>query len=254
MIPIPILKCRSLMARLGGGGSRLGHHDPISLPIVWPASAAELTAIRRDIHGHPEPPSRKCAPRTSSPTSSPNGASRSIAGSPPPAWSARSRARGRARRRSACAPTWTRCTCRKTTTSTTPRRSPARCMPAAMTATRPCCSARPSISPPSRDFDGTVHFIFQPAEEGGGGARVMIEDGLFDKFPCDAVYGMHNMPGVQIGHFAIRPGADDGGHATAGRSPSRAPAATAPCRTAAPIRPSWRPSSSSPCKASSAAT
>jgi hippurate hydrolase len=57
------------------------------------------------------------------------------------------------------------------------------------------------------DFAGTVHFIFQPAEEGLGGARVMIEEGLFDKFNCDAVYGMHNMPGFEKGHFAIRTGA-----------------------------------------------
>jgi amidohydrolase len=57
------------------------------------------------------------------------------------------------------------------------------------------------------DFAGTVHFIFQPAEEGLGGARVMIEDGLFDKFNCDAVYGMHNMPGFASGSFAIRTGA-----------------------------------------------
>jgi hippurate hydrolase len=57
------------------------------------------------------------------------------------------------------------------------------------------------------DFGGTVHFIFQPAEEGLGGARVMIEEGLFDKFNCDVVYGMHNMPGIELGHFAIRTGA-----------------------------------------------
>jgi hippurate hydrolase len=56
------------------------------------------------------------------------------------------------------------------------------------------------------DFAGTLHFIFQPAEEGEGGARVMIEDGLFEKFPCDAVYGMHNMPGIETGKFCIRSG------------------------------------------------
>ena len=55
----------------------------------------------------------------------------------------------------------------------------------------------------SPDFAGTVHFIFQPAEEGEGGARVMIEEGLFDVFNCDAVYGMHNMPGLRKGNFAI---------------------------------------------------
>ncbi len=58
----------------------------------------------------------------------------------------------------------------------------------------------------NRDFAGTLHFIFQPAEEGLGGARVMIEEGLFDLFPCDAVYGMHNMPGLKLGEFAIRTG------------------------------------------------
>jgi len=56
------------------------------------------------------------------------------------------------------------------------------------------------------DFAGTVHFIFQPAEEGRGGAQAMLEDGLFERFPCDAVYGMHNMPGLPLGHFALRKG------------------------------------------------
>ncbi|MEM1129403.1 MAG: M20 aminoacylase family protein [Pseudomonadota bacterium] len=58
----------------------------------------------------------------------------------------------------------------------------------------------------TRRFDGTVAVIFQPAEEGGGGARVMIEDGLLERFGIDEVYGMHNWPGVPLGHFAIRPG------------------------------------------------
>ena len=58
----------------------------------------------------------------------------------------------------------------------------------------------------NRNFDGTVYLIFQPAEEGGGGAREMIKDGLFDKFPMDAVFGMHNWPGTQIGKFAVSPG------------------------------------------------
>ncbi|XQM36369.1 Hippurate hydrolase [Cupriavidus sp. H19C3] len=52
-----------------------------------------------------------------------------------------------------------------------------------------------------RQFDGTVHLIFQPAEEGGGGAREMIKDGLFERFPCDAVFGMHNWPGMAAGSF-----------------------------------------------------
>ena len=56
------------------------------------------------------------------------------------------------------------------------------------------------------NFDGTVHFIFQPAEEGYGGGRVMVEEGLFGQFPVDAVFGMHNRPGLAVGKFALRPG------------------------------------------------
>ena len=57
-----------------------------------------------------------------------------------------------------------------------------------------------------RNFDGTVYLIFQPAEEGGGGARVMIEEGLFEQFPMEAVYGMHNWPGMPVGQFAVSSG------------------------------------------------
>ncbi len=57
-----------------------------------------------------------------------------------------------------------------------------------------------------RDFDGTVYLIFQPAEEGGGGAREMIKDGLFERFPMQAVFGMHNWPGMPTGSFAVSPG------------------------------------------------
>ncbi len=58
----------------------------------------------------------------------------------------------------------------------------------------------------TQDFDGCVHFIFQPAEEGLGGAMAMLDDGLFEQFPMDAVYGMHNSAGLPVGKFAIRPG------------------------------------------------
>ncbi|MCT8971589.1 M20 aminoacylase family protein [Microbaculum marinisediminis] len=57
-----------------------------------------------------------------------------------------------------------------------------------------------------RNFDGTVYLIFQPAEEGRGGGKVMIEDGLFDRFNCETVYGMHNMPGLPLGAISMRPG------------------------------------------------
>jgi amidohydrolase len=58
----------------------------------------------------------------------------------------------------------------------------------------------------NRNFDGTVYLIFQPAEEGGGGAREMIKEGLFEKFSVEAVFGMHNWPGPQVGQFAVGPG------------------------------------------------
>ncbi len=57
------------------------------------------------------------------------------------------------------------------------------------------------------DFYGTLNLIFQPAEEGGGGALKMMEDGLFDKYPCDAIFAMHNMPGVPQGRLVLREGA-----------------------------------------------
>lgn len=55
----------------------------------------------------------------------------------------------------------------------------------------------------TRNFSGKVHFIFQPAEEGRGGAKKMVEDGLFQLFPCDAVYGLHNMPGLETNQMAV---------------------------------------------------
>ncbi len=83
-----------------------------------------------------------------------------------------------------------------------------------------------------REFAGTVQLIFQPDEEGGEGAKAMLADGLFERFPVDSVYGMHNSPGLPVGKFAIRKGAcaagvgtwrvrflGDGGHG--GASPHR---------------------------------
>jgi hippurate hydrolase len=57
-----------------------------------------------------------------------------------------------------------------------------------------------------RNFDGTVYLVFQPAEEGGGGAREMIKDGLFDRFPMEAMFGAHNWPGLAVGQFALKNG------------------------------------------------
>ena len=58
----------------------------------------------------------------------------------------------------------------------------------------------------TRNYDGTAHLIFQPAEEGGGGASVMVKEGLFDRFPCEAVYALHNWPALPAGKMAVRPG------------------------------------------------
>jgi amidohydrolase len=58
----------------------------------------------------------------------------------------------------------------------------------------------------THNFDGTVHLIFQPAEEGLGGGAAMVADGLFERFPCDAIFGMHNRPGLAVGKFQIRTG------------------------------------------------
>ncbi|MBG6080792.1 M20 aminoacylase family protein [Rubrivivax gelatinosus] len=58
----------------------------------------------------------------------------------------------------------------------------------------------------NRNFDGTVYLVFQPAEEGGGGAREMIRDGLFERFPMDAIFGAHNWPGLEAGQFAVKTG------------------------------------------------
>ena len=57
-----------------------------------------------------------------------------------------------------------------------------------------------------QNFDGTLHLIFQPAEESLGGGRAMVQDGLFERFPCDAIFGLHNWPGMPVGQIGIRPG------------------------------------------------
>ncbi len=62
----------------------------------------------------------------------------------------------------------------------------------------------------TRHFDGTVHLIFQPAEEGLGGGKAMVEDGLFDRFPCDSIFGMHNRPGLEVGKIPDPHRRDDG--------------------------------------------
>ena len=65
----------------------------------------------------------------------------------------------------------------------------------------------------TRGFNGTVNFIFQPGEEGAGGALAMLEDKLFERFPCERIFGIHNRPGMEVGNYAISPGASSAGGA-----------------------------------------
>ncbi len=92
-----------------------------------------------------------------------------------------------------------------------PRRPPARCMPAAMTATPPCCWARRNTWPRRGISTAPPWCIFQPAEEGGGGGREMVQDGMMDRLGIQEVYGMHNMPGIPRRPFRHPPRRDDGG-------------------------------------------
>ncbi len=84
------------------------------------------------------------------------------------------------------------------------------------------------------DLAGTVHVIFQPAEECEGGGRAMIADGLFRLFPCDSIWGLHNWPGLPLGTFATRPGRS-WPPSTPSTSSSRVPGPTRRCPSAASI-------------------
>ena len=104
-----------------------------------------------------------------------------------------------------CALIWTPCRFWSKTPSITAPRIKARCTPVGMMAIPSCCWRQQHLAA-TRQFQGQVNFIFQPAEEGLGGARAMIADGLFEDFPCDRIYAMHNGPGLPVGKFAAVPG------------------------------------------------
>jgi metal-dependent amidase/aminoacylase/carboxypeptidase family protein len=90
------------------------------------------------------------------------------------------------------------------------------------------------IASPACQFNGTVHLIFQPAEEAIGGADLMIKDGLFERFPCERIFALHNMPGCRSASWASTP-ATLWPRRIPSKSPLPATAATAPIRSAPSI-------------------
>ena len=164
----------------------------------------ELTHIRRDIHAHPE----LGLEPTARPRSWPAPQVLGHRGAPPRGGRGR---RGRAalaataRARSGCAPTWMRC--RSTSEPAPPTRATRRapCTPAATTGTPPCCWRRATCRDAPIQRHRQLHL---PAGRGGHGRRAaMLADGLLERFPSDELYGLHNRPGMPVGHFSITPGA-----------------------------------------------
>ena len=166
---------------------------------------AELTAIRQDIHANPELGLEEHRTADLVARKLEEWGIEVHRGVGRPAWSACC-APAMARPPSGCAPTWTRCRSSRPTTSP---------IAAATLATMHACGhdghttmllGAARYLAETRNFNGTVNFIFQPGEEGIGGALAMLKDGLFQRFPCNAVYGMHNRPGMPVGKYGIAPG------------------------------------------------
>ncbi len=171
------------------------------------ADAPAIAKLRRDLHAHPE----LCFHEESA----------------PPTWSRQAltewgipvhrglgntgvvgiihgRDGGAAAARWACAPTWTRCRCTEHNTFAHASKHPGKMHACGHDGHTAMLLAAAKHLAAHRDFAGTVYVIFQPAEEGGGGAREMIEDGLFTQFPMEAVFGMHNWPGMAAGQFGAQ--------------------------------------------------
>ncbi len=168
----------------------------------------ELTALRRDLHAHPELGFEEH--RTAQVVTGEldklgveyhTGIGQHRGGR---AWCAASARTAAAR--SGCAPTWMRCRCTRKTILPTSRASRAACTAAATTGIPPCSSARRATSPARAASTARVYLIFQPGEEGFGGGKAMVDDGLFERFPADAIYALHNWPALPPGKIGVRPG------------------------------------------------
>ena len=170
---------------------------------------AELTRIRRDIHAHPgarvrgDAHLRSCVAEqlASWGIEVHRGLAKTGVVGVDPGQDERQRTRDRPARRHGLP-----ADARDRTAFRTNRSTTGACTPAATTATPRCCSARRATSRETRNFDGTAYLIFQPAEEGGGGGKVMVQEGLFERFPADEVYALHNWPGLPPGKMAVRAG------------------------------------------------
>ena len=176
-----------------------------------------MTAWRHDLHQHPELALQET--RTSQVVQQtparPSAWMRCTPASPAPAWSASSAAAAQAQAAlagpSACAPTWTPCPSRRRTGKPYASQTPGVMHACGHDGHTTMLLGAARYLAETRNFDGTVYVIFQPAEENLAGGEIMVKEGLFERFPMDQVYGLHNWPTLPAGTFGWRDGPSHGG-------------------------------------------